>query len=76
MCNNMCADDLYLSDYCYEKVFQVANEKLKSVDNWRKVNKVSLILIQLTAFCSALRKVSFLCGILSDCEKILIESPL
>ena len=40
----MFADDTYLffSETSYEKVFQVANEELKSIDNWLTANKLSL----------------------------------
>ena len=40
----MFADDtnLFFSENCYERVFQVANAELKSVDNWLTANKLSL----------------------------------
>ena len=40
----MFADDtnLFSSESSYEKVFQVANEELKSIDNWLTANKLSL----------------------------------
>ena len=40
----MFADDtnLIFSESSYEKVFQVANEELKSIDNWLTANKLSL----------------------------------
>ena len=40
----MFADDtnLFFSESCYEKVFQVANKELKSIDNWLTANKLSL----------------------------------
>ena len=40
----MFADDtnLFFSESSYEKVFQVANEELKSIDNWLTANKLSL----------------------------------
>ena len=39
----MFADDtnLFFSENCCEKVFQVANEELKSIDNWLTANKLS-----------------------------------
>ena len=40
----MFADDtnLFFSESSYEKVFQVANEELKSIDSWLKANKFFL----------------------------------
>ena len=40
----MFADDtnLFFSENCYERVFQVANAELKSVDNWLTAKKLSL----------------------------------
>ena len=40
----MFADDtnLFFSESSYEKVLQVANEELKSIDNWFNANKLSL----------------------------------
>ena len=40
----MFADDTnsFYSESCYEKVFQVANEELTSIDNWLTANKLSL----------------------------------
>ena len=40
----MFADDtnLFFSESSYEKVFQVADEELKSNDNWLTANKLSL----------------------------------
>ena len=40
----MFADDtnLFFSEISYEKAFQVANEELKSIDNWLTANKLSL----------------------------------
>ena len=40
----MFADDtnLFFCKSSYEKVFQVANEELKSIDNWLTANKLSL----------------------------------
>ena len=32
----------FFSESCYEKVFQVANEELTSIDNWLTANKLSL----------------------------------
>ena len=34
--------NLFFSESSYEKVFQVANEELKSIDNWLTANKLSL----------------------------------
>ena len=64
----MFADDtnLFFSENCYEKVFQVANEELKSIDNWLTANKLSLNINQLITLCSALQIVSFLVNILSS----------
>ena len=40
----MFADDtnLFFSESSYEKVFHVANEELKSIDNWLTANKLSV----------------------------------
>ena len=40
----MFADDtnLFFSESCYEKVFQVVNEELKSIDNWLTANNLLL----------------------------------
>ena len=40
----MFADDtnLFFSENCFERVFQVAKAELKSVDNWLTANKLSL----------------------------------
>ena len=40
----MFADDtnLFFNENCHERVFQVANPELKSVDNWLTANKLSL----------------------------------
>ena len=34
--------NLFFSENCYLRVFQVANAELKSVDNWLTANKLSL----------------------------------
>ena len=41
----MCTDgdtNFFVCENCYERVFQVANAELKSVDNWLTANKLSL----------------------------------
>ena len=63
----MFADDtnLFFSKSCYEKVFQVANEELKRIDNWLTANKLSFN-VKLIILCCALRIVSFLVNMLSS----------
>ena len=63
----MFADDTnsFFSESSYEKVFQVANEELKSIGDWLIAGKLSLN-IKLITLCPALRIVSFLMNMLSS----------
>ena len=56
----MFADDtnLFFSENCYERVFQVANAELKSVDNWLTANKLSLNINKTNYIVSTVTKVS------------------
>ena len=58
--------NLFFSKSSYEKVFQVANEELKSIDNWLTANKLFLNLNKTNTLCSAFRIVNFLVNMLSS----------
>ena len=59
--------NLFFSESSYEKVFQVANEELISIDNWLTANKLSLNINKTNyTLCSALQIVSFLINMLSS----------
>ena len=76
----MFADDtnLFFSENCFERVFQVANAELKSVNNWLTANKLSLNInkTDYMVFRTPRSKLPIQHNLLFNCEKKISRESL